>query len=58
MIRDRTFFEVDWDNKKLPNGNKRISEVEGVLSMQDGKFQVVPTSTFLEKAQNENFWSA
>jgi len=56
MIRDRTFFEIDEINKKKPNGNRKVSEIEGVLSLKDGKFQVVPTQAWLDQAQNNNFW--
>jgi len=58
MIRDRTFFEIDDKNKKKPDGNRKISEIEGILSLKDGKFQVVPTQAWLEQAQNCNFWNS
>jgi hypothetical protein len=58
MIRDRTFFQIDEKNKKVPDGNRKISEIEGVLSLKDGKFQVVPTAAWLEQAQSANFWGS
>jgi hypothetical protein len=58
MIRDRTFFKIDERNKKVPDGNRKISDIEGVLWLMDGKFQVVPTNKWLEEAQSANFWGS
>ena len=56
MIRDRTFVEIDTSCKKVSGGNLKASEVEGVISFKEGKFQVVPTNEWLDTAQAASFW--
>lgn len=58
LIRDRTFIEVDDECRKVSNGVVKASDVDGVISLQGGKFQVVKTNDWLDEAQNKNFWGS
>ena len=57
-IRDRSFIEVDDSNRKISSNALKLGDIEGVISITNGTFNVKPVQDWLEEAQEKIFWNA
>jgi hypothetical protein len=56
FLRDRIFSEIDTNNKKIPNGVVRSTNIQNILWLDHGTSTKVPLAKFLENADASDYW--
>jgi hypothetical protein len=57
LIRDRTFHEVDDENRKIKDGQLKLTDIDSVIALKDKAFAAIPVKEFIETCHEKLFWN-